>query len=318
MSLNRRFVFPIVAFLAALAAGLLFLLPGGLVWAQDAPIMYAENGTGPVATYTAEDPEGTWITWSLLDPDADVFDIDEGVLTFKQSPNYEDPANVNTDNEYNVMVVATDSDDDPAMAMMTVTVTVTNVDEAGTLTLSTLQPVDGIDVTATLTDIDSVNSDNLTGTVTPEDIAWKWAKSLNHAGTYTDIDGEMAANYTPKPADLNHYLRATATYTDPQGSDKTEMAISAHKVLAPRSTNTPPVFEDSDGVEITTEGLITREVAENSDAGTNVGDPVAAYDAQGDVLTYTISISEDADQALFDIDRATGQIMVGAETMLDF
>ena len=34
---------------------------------------------------------------------------------------------------------------------------VTNVDEAGTLTLSTLQPVDGIDVTATLTDIDSVD-----------------------------------------------------------------------------------------------------------------------------------------------------------------
>ena len=51
-----------------------------------------------------------------------------------------------------ITVVATDSDDD--MDDMAVTVTVTNVDEAGTLTLSTLQPVDGIDVTATLTDID--------------------------------------------------------------------------------------------------------------------------------------------------------------------
>ena len=48
-----------------LAAGLLFLLPGGLVWAQDADgtIMYAENGTGPVATYTAVDPEGDVIIW---------------------------------------------------------------------------------------------------------------------------------------------------------------------------------------------------------------------------------------------------------------
>ena len=78
-SLNRRFAFPILALLAALAAGLLFLLPGGLVWAQDAdgPIMYAENGTGPVATYTAEDPEGTAITWSLSGTDEGVFDIDE-------------------------------------------------------------------------------------------------------------------------------------------------------------------------------------------------------------------------------------------------
>ena len=103
--------------------------------------------------------------------DADVFDIDEGVLTFKQSPNYEDPSGWRAPNTVlNVTVVATDSDDEPAMAMAMVTVMVTNVDEAGTLTLSTLQPVDGIDVTATLTDIDSVTDGNPTGTVTADDI----------------------------------------------------------------------------------------------------------------------------------------------------
>ena len=118
------------------------------------------------------------------------------------------------------------------------------------LTLSTLQPVDGIEVTAALTDIDSVASGNLLGTVTAGDIAWKWAKSPNRAGTYADIDGETAAMYTPKPADVKHYLRATATYTDPQGSDKTEMVISAHKVLTPRSTNTAPAFKNADGEEI--------------------------------------------------------------------
>ena len=57
----------VTALLALLAASLLFLLPGGLVWAQDAdgPIMYAENGTGAVATFTAVDPEGESIVWSL-------------------------------------------------------------------------------------------------------------------------------------------------------------------------------------------------------------------------------------------------------------
>ena len=50
------------------------------------------------------------------------------------------------------------------MAMMTMmTVMVTDVDEAGTLTLSTLQPVDGIEVTTKLTDIDSVTGQNLHG-----------------------------------------------------------------------------------------------------------------------------------------------------------
>ena len=69
-SLNRRFAFPILAFLAALAAGLLFLLQGGIAGAQDASIMYPENGTGPVATYTADDPEGVAVKWSLSGADA--------------------------------------------------------------------------------------------------------------------------------------------------------------------------------------------------------------------------------------------------------
>ena len=48
------------------ALGLWLLLPGGALRAQDAAIEYAENGTDPVATYTATDPEGRTVYWSLL------------------------------------------------------------------------------------------------------------------------------------------------------------------------------------------------------------------------------------------------------------
>ena len=59
---DPRRALSVTAFLAALAVGLLFLLPGGLVWAQDAgTIEYAEDRTDPVTTYTAADPEGTAI-----------------------------------------------------------------------------------------------------------------------------------------------------------------------------------------------------------------------------------------------------------------
>ena len=265
-----------------------------------------------VETYMATDDEddkaGTAIIWSLSGADDDVFDIKNGVLTFKQPPNYEAPADAGTLNTYSVMVVATDSDG--GTAMITVTVMVTNVDEAGTLTLSTLQPVDGIEVTATLTDIDSVTIDqNPMGTVMDQDTAWKWAKSRNHGGTYTDIDGATEDMYTPDPDDLNHYLRATATYTDPQGSDKTEMVISARKVVISRSTNTPPVFKDADGDEIMEETSITREVAENTRKGEPVGPRVVATDSEGDVLTYTLG---GTDVASFDIDVATGQLRTKA------
>ena len=56
----------ILVFLAVLALGLLFLLPGGLLQAQsDGMIDYAENGMDPVATFTATDPEDRMVYWSL-------------------------------------------------------------------------------------------------------------------------------------------------------------------------------------------------------------------------------------------------------------
>ena len=53
----------------------------------DAAPNYAENGTGPVATYTATDPESATITWTLEGDDAALFDLSSGgMLTFKSSP----------------------------------------------------------------------------------------------------------------------------------------------------------------------------------------------------------------------------------------
>ena len=60
----------------------------------------------------------------------------------------------------------------------------------------------------------------------------------------------------------------------------------------------------------------TREVAENSPAGTNVGSPVAAADPDvGDTLTYFLS-GDDA--ASFEIDRNTGQITTTSGVTYDY
>ena len=58
----------------------------------EAPAKYAENGTGAVATFRAEDPEGESITWSLAtDDDLEDFSIVNGVLRFESAPDFEDP-----------------------------------------------------------------------------------------------------------------------------------------------------------------------------------------------------------------------------------
>ena len=54
-------------------------------------------------------------------------------------------------------------------------------------------------------------------------------------------------------------------------------------------------------------------MAENTAAGEDIGNPVAATDANGDALTYALSGTDDAS---FDIDSATGQLMT--LTALDY
>ena len=68
-----------------------------------------------------------------------------------------------------------------------------------------------------------------------------------------------------------------------------------------RTVPAPPVF---------TEGAsATRSVAENTAAGENIGDPVAATDANNDTLTYTLG---GADAESFDIEESSGQLQTKA------
>ena len=66
-------------------------------------VEYAENGTAAAASYSIAIP-GTPV-WSLSGADSGEFDIDsEGVLSFKASPDYEDPTDSDGDNVYKVTV----------------------------------------------------------------------------------------------------------------------------------------------------------------------------------------------------------------------
>ena len=73
-------------------------------------------------------------------------------LTFKEAPNYEKPTDANKDNAYKVKVVA--RDDAGHRSETSVTVVVTNVNEDGSVMLSSIQPAVGTPLTATVTDPD--------------------------------------------------------------------------------------------------------------------------------------------------------------------
>ena len=269
----------------------------------DSSIEFAENGTRPVGTFRAYDQDGDPIVWSLSGPDDDLFAIDGGVLAFRESPDYEDPRSAARGgrlaerNVYRVTVEASGGAHDVA-------VTVTDVDESGTVSIDRRQPQVDRPLGASLSDEDEG--------VTAE--GWQWARSGDRA-TWTDIEGATTPRRRPEPADVGMYLRATVSYSDKFGSDKTASAVSARRVEARTLSNAAPSFAGQDDDEDSPNFHVARSVAENTAAGRNVGGPVSATDADDDILFYelldTPDLEDGGGDARFTIDSASGQIRVG-------
>ena len=271
--------------------------------------------------------DGDKVSLSLNGDDAAVFQLvdldgEEGTervhgLTFKEAPNFEKPTDANKDNAYKVKVVAID--DAGNKSGVDVTVTVNNVDEPGTVTLSSIQPAVGTPLKATVTDPDGVVTD----------VSWQWfsGPTEDNAGS-DELDDATSATYTPTagdPADdddtgdIGNYLQVRVTYNDAQGPDDkdTTDTIENQRTLTLPSANAVRELPETNAAPVFTERSVTREVAENTAAGGSVGnDPVKATDADEDVLTY--SLSGGADKDAFGIGQESGQIKVGDDTKLDF
>ncbi|MFY0592909.1 hypothetical protein, partial [Roseivirga sp.] len=90
-------------------------------------VNYAENGTGTAYSITATDENA--ITYSLgSGNDESLFNLEEGIVTFKASPDFEAPADGDGNNTYLINVLASDGIN---TVNQNVIITVTNVDDSG-------------------------------------------------------------------------------------------------------------------------------------------------------------------------------------------
>ena len=321
------------------------------------PIDYPEidedgsPNTAAVVTFTGTDSEGAGTTWDVRGADAALFTIDGGVLKFRNPPDFEDPKdraagndfgrttpNANAEmNTYSIVVrsIATRRSGDTWPAQTTsqpVTVNVTNVDEPGVVTINWLQPEIDVAIMATLEDPDGP-------TTTPTGPTWSWTVSNVATPDMMNDDhwrdgqgtGQAEATYTPveadtPDADFERFLRATVTYTDEEGSNKTARGVSVKPVqdAGGGAENGSPDFEDE---------LEERTVQETAGAGIPVGNAVTASvesPSVKDTLTYgiravvpddlddipvadrpSITVADHAgDPDVFSIDKASGQITV--------
>ena len=208
-------------------------------------VEHNENDDGPVYTFQATDPEGKTIFWTLSGTDADDFMIDEGVLKFKNAPDFEIMLDGTMDNTpgddsdgiYEVTVRFSDGGNAAEHAMK---VDVQDVEEPGMIMLSPLQPQVGTPLQALIIDLDGITTD-ADGDPQAE---YVWAKSDSMNGTYGPIDGAVSMSYIPTEDDVGSYLRATVTYLEHAStiSEKTEMGTATLPVRADTHMNDAPVL----------------------------------------------------------------------------
>ena len=140
---------------------------------DDNQLTYKENGTGPVATFDANDPDNDDLSWQVEGPDRKSFEIsDEGVLSFKTSPDFENPADSNGDNEYRISITVEDDASPSLDDSEAVSVLVTNQNElsdiSGDAELSVQEGQTGLLEQYT---VDDPEDDDITWSLTGADAA---------------------------------------------------------------------------------------------------------------------------------------------------
>ena len=226
-------------------------------------VVSPEPGRRTVANYTATDPEGGSITWSLGGTDAADFLLSpNGQLTFRTGPDFEDPTDQDTDNIYQVTVQASAGQQSAALD---VTVTVTNANDPGVLSLGTSPPQVGVPLTAKLTDPD--------GGV--KHLSWQWHGQQPPTTVWRSLMEEgsdnSSASYTPKAEQVGWALRAMVkSYHDTLGGNSTVTSTTTDPVRA-GVPGAPPNFIPSPG---------DGRVVLGWDAASTNGSPITRYDVQ--------------------------------------
>ena len=222
------------------------------------PATYRENDTRAVYTFRATDPQRDTITWKLDGTDREDFTLapdssGRAVLAFRNSPDFESPADADRDNVYELTVVATDPDDNSDRVDFTITVTDHN--EGVEPTISTRRPPATYRENDTRTVYTFRASDPQRGTT----ITWRLDGTDAEDFTLTADDsgrGVLTFNNPPDfenpvDADTNNDYELAVVATDPQdNSDRVDFAIA--------------VTDVNEGPVIRLEGTETTTVPENT------------------------------------------------------
>ena len=216
---------------------------------------------------TATDADNDTLHYRITTRPQDTFEIDRdtGQLSTTEPLNYEAMSIHQTPSYmltyYYLSIGVSDGSADDYIS---VEVKVDDLEEDGIVGLLWGQPQVGTPIIASVSDPDGEVSG----------VTWQWASSPLETDTWTDIGGATTATYTPVDADNTKHLRATASYTDRRGPEKSANGVSDRQSRAIPDDNTAPTITGDTSVEI--------KVNENTPAGAHLGAAFQATDTDTD------------------------------------
>ena len=245
-----------------------------------------------LATYSATDPEGEVITrWSLSGSDSGDFTINEhGELTFRNTPDFDRPADSNRDNEYRVTVRAYDG---RIYGNLDVTITVSNENEHA--------PVIRSGSRSSFTYREQGTTALYTYSATDQDkddvITWSAGGTDGHLFGFNDRNGLV---FTDPPDYENP--------TDSGGDNEYELTVVATDTggLADSLVVTVTVTAVNEGPEVS--GTATFTITENQEL---IGATFSARDPEepdAEVTSWRLAGSDAGDFTITDTGQSTAEL----------
>ncbi len=242
-------------------------------------VSYPENSIVSVAIYSATDPDGDEITWDVAGTDASRFSIKAtGGLTFKSTPDYENPNDANNDNVYELTVTASDGN---LESTLDVEVNVTNIDESTVITgpATVSYAENGMAPVALYTTTDP-NGDGITWNIAGVDAP---RFSIEPTG---ELTFKSAPDYEkPRDANKDNVYEVTVTATDGNLESTLDIEVTVANANEP----------------VTITGSASVTYAENNATAVAV---YSATDPDGDGIMWGVA---GADVARFEVSE-TGEL----------
>ncbi len=268
---------------------------------SDAVSFEVNEGETVVGTMTAEDanPQDE-VTYSITGgADDALFDIDSssGELSFTTAPDYENPADADTDNVYMLIVTAAGGTDARALTT-TQAITVTVLDVPTTITITAAEPMvtEGEPAVFVFERTDSTNVSELNVFFTVDD-----------PGGVLVLPKPFALSFGAAGAASETAMLSLATIDDALEEDDSTVTVTvgAHMNYEVGIENSAEVRVVDNDVNVAP-AFISAASFEVNEGETVVGTVTAADANIEDEVMY--SVIGGADDALFDIDSSSGEL----------